>query len=891
MPEQRRTFLVFAQHTCSVGSRSGVQRVVVELARSLSAIADVEFVKWDPIEGQLRYLDRTDLEDLFRSKTLPPGVRANPVAHRVFYRFDETLPRDRRPWLIYPEISYHLPDGNDLYARVITQCREYGVPVASVFYDLIPITNPHYADFKSQHQVYVNRLSRSDLILPISVYAGDTLVAHYAETLSDPADVEDLRRRIIPLSLAEVNGDAVLRRPDGKTPAGKKDVILLLGTVEPRKQQIEVIKAFKRHRDGKLSGMRLAIVGSLHPASAEEFHALVDGDPSIDYHGYASDALVDALFDRALFSVFASNDEGFGLPICESLARGVPCLTASFGSMAEVAADGGCLTVDVNDPEEIERGMLKLVRDASLRERLTRQIRGKTFRTWEDYSRDLVALTAEQDRALDRDLLRARIRKELGRLLAGGTPEGGGAMAVRLPPDAFGVSWTVFALYDLAESSLLGMRRLMKNRPDDRVAVLFLTPAKVKAQLSQDSLEFLFHADSWTFAVYDVYRALLKVSCVTGCGLLAPVSWACEPEQGALLERATEQIAGFTERRHRRVLFARRERVLAELGRANPVLSRPGGDGPLLSIVISTYNRGPFVAENVRWLSGLIEPYGGRVTLTVVDNASTDDTAERLAPFHGLPNVTIRRNCWNVGMLGNLRVCSTLVAAPHMWVIGDDDYIVPEGLAEVVRVLEENPELPLLFANFGVYHREALGPHDRAENLIGERILLAPDAMDSGFHPTSRAAEQHDNLFTAVYPIVFRADLLSACFNYTFTGAPFGSLVESVPTTKLILESYSDTLAYWMKQPGIIGNAHNSWRRYRVRWHGVLMPLIFELAKEGGVDSRKLHGWARTQWDLFKEAMDLFPDDTLMADFGIDAIEASRRVFLSAVPLHGQPAA
>ena len=55
------------------------------------------------------------------------------------------------------------------------------------------------------------------------------------------------------------------------------------------------------------------------------------------------------------------------------------------------------------------------------------------------------------------------------------------------------------------------------------------------------------------------------------------------------------------------------------------------------------------------------------------------------------------------------------------------------------------------------------------------------------------AGSQHDNLFTAIYPMVFRADIAAAVFNHFFRGAAFQSLVESVPTSKLILERYALT--------------------------------------------------------------------------------------------------
>ena len=137
---------------------------------------------------------------------------------------------------------------------------------------------------------------------------------------------------------------------------------------------------------------------------------------------------------------------------------------------------------------------------------------------------------------------------------------------------------------------------------------------------------------------------------------------------------------------------------------------------------------------------------------------------------------------------------------------------------------------------------------------------------------------QHDNLFTAIYPIVFRSDILARVFNHPFTGKPFRSLVESVPTTEAILSSYADTEAMWLAACGIVGNAHNSWQRHRVAWHGVLTPMMLELARQAGLDGAVLHTWGMAHVGLLKEAQALFPDETVAAEFPADELAASRRV-------------
>jgi len=132
---------------------------------------------------------------------------------------------------------------------------------------------------------------------------------------------------------------------------------------------------------------------------------------------------------------------------------------------------------------------------------------------------------------------------------------------------------------------------------------------------------------------------------------------------------------------------------------------------------------------------------------------------------------------------------------------------------------------------------------------------LAAQAPPSGVRRVNEIAGEHDSLFTAIYPLVFRSDVLAACFNYPFEGVPFMDLVESVPTTKLILEGLRDCEAYWFKEEEVVGNAHNSWARHRPRLHLVLMPRIFDLARSAGVEDSRLAKCAKAHIPLFEEAI------------------------------------
>ena len=388
--------LYFAPHTIGTSAGSGIQRVTRQVAPALRSLAPLDFVKWDPVDGQLRYFNAPDHDRFFQSRLWRQKYQVNRYAERRGYRFEDTIaPAERSgTWLMLPEIAHHMPNGLQIYRDVLTEARERKLRTAALLYDLIPITNAAYqGELKSDHERYIRQLLEIDLLLPISFHSANELARYEARWLR-----EELRRHpgraVAPVPLAGTSGGNTRARTV-RTSLPERNLILLLGTVEPRKRQVEVLRAFKALGLGAKYGLKALVIGALHPQSAEAFRRIIADDPAIEYLGYVEETRVEALFARARFSVFASNDEGFGLPICESLANGVPCLAANFGAMREAAEGGGCLLLDVNDANELGRGLERLARDDGLIEDLRREIGARTFRTWDDYARDVLRLMSE----------------------------------------------------------------------------------------------------------------------------------------------------------------------------------------------------------------------------------------------------------------------------------------------------------------------------------------------------------------------------------------------------------------------------------------------------------------------------------------------------------------
>ena len=114
---------------------------------------------------------------------------------------------------------------------------------------------------------------------------------------------------------------------------------------------------------------------------------------------------------------------------------------------------------------------------------------------------------------------------------------------------------------------------------------------------------------------------------------------------------------------------------------------QPKSEKPLLTIAIPTYNRARYLRENLNVLFDQLaaEP---RVELIISDNASPDETPEVVSGFveRGL-QVRYLRNETNVGPDANFLQCFELARGKYVWLVGDDDIILPGGIARTLALL------------------------------------------------------------------------------------------------------------------------------------------------------------------------------------------------------------
>jgi alpha-1,3-rhamnosyl/mannosyltransferase len=152
-----------------------------------------------------------------------------------------------------------------------------------------------------------------------------------------------------------------LRRP--------RPYVLFVGTIEPRKNLDILLDAWGALRGDVREEFDLVLAGPAGWHSERTLGRLQSGVRGVEYLGYVAEAELPSLTAGATVFAYPSLYEGFGFPVAQAMAAGVPVLTSNTSCLPEVVGYGG-LSVDPRSPSEITAGLKKLLEDAGLRKNL-----------------------------------------------------------------------------------------------------------------------------------------------------------------------------------------------------------------------------------------------------------------------------------------------------------------------------------------------------------------------------------------------------------------------------------------------------------------------------------------------------------------------------------------
>lgn len=234
-------------------------------------------------------------------------------------------------------------------------------------HDIIHLLYPHFLPSRAAHlyaRFMIRRaLQRADRIITVSYNS--------KRDLTDYFDIPGSRTEVI------YNGVSARFQPD--IPAEERrrvaerlgltsPYLLFLGGEKPHKNVQNVVRAFAEARRRQTLPHTLVLAGPM-PANEGRLAALIsalDLSGSIRSPGIVEEADLPGLYSGADALLYPTLYEGFGLPVVEAMACGVPVLTSSTSALQEIAGGYACL-VDPMDVDAIAHGIVQLATDARVR--------------------------------------------------------------------------------------------------------------------------------------------------------------------------------------------------------------------------------------------------------------------------------------------------------------------------------------------------------------------------------------------------------------------------------------------------------------------------------------------------------------------------------------------
>ncbi|MFB3825755.1 MAG: glycosyltransferase family 4 protein [Bryobacteraceae bacterium] len=149
----------------------------------------------------------------------------------------------------------------------------------------------------------------------------------------------------------------------------EKPFALFVGTVEPRKNIPVLLDAWEDLPRSLRQEFDLVVAGPAGWGDPATLARLQSGIPGVRYLGYVPEAELPGLTAAASVFVYPSLYEGFGLPVAQAMAAGVPVVASHVSSLPEVAGKGA-LFIDPRSPTEIRAALERLLLSPSLRAEL-----------------------------------------------------------------------------------------------------------------------------------------------------------------------------------------------------------------------------------------------------------------------------------------------------------------------------------------------------------------------------------------------------------------------------------------------------------------------------------------------------------------------------------------
>lgn len=243
------------------------------------------------------------------------------------------------------------------------------VPQCMVVHDLSFL---HFPSFnKKSHVLFYKRyipkyLKKAATIATVSAFSKKDILMHYTTIDDSKIDIVYSAAKEIFNPVSEAKKEAMKKKF-----TGGKEYFVYAGAIHPRKNLMNLLKAFSIFKKKQQSNMKLLLAGRL----AWKYDSFIESLKTYKYRddivmtGYLDENEMVKIVGSAYALVYPSLWEGFGVPVLEAMRCHVPVITSADSPMQEIAKDAA-LYVNPSDYNDIAEKMMLLYKDESLRKKM-----------------------------------------------------------------------------------------------------------------------------------------------------------------------------------------------------------------------------------------------------------------------------------------------------------------------------------------------------------------------------------------------------------------------------------------------------------------------------------------------------------------------------------------
>lgn len=330
--------------------------------------------------------DRTPSKEFIFSENIRPVVVSPQARHPFlwYWWFEHSIPK------ALEEIEADLYISTDGYASLNTE-----VPQIVTIHDLGFEHYPHHTPFlvRNYYRHYTPKFCRkAERIVAVSAFTKNDIISNYS---IDGDKIEVVYNGVE--NFPGSNSLHPIKQLRDCFHIKDKPYFIFIGAVHPRKNVLQLLKAFELFKSEFLSDHQLVIVGrnAWMNMEVENYFRQMESKPDVIRIESIDRSQLMGLLGNAFALIYPSLFEGFGIPIVEAMAAGIPVITSNTSSMPEVAGDAAIL-VNPGSTKEIAAAMQLLITDTTRRNELIEKgkERAKAF-NWDISAQKVVEIIQE----------------------------------------------------------------------------------------------------------------------------------------------------------------------------------------------------------------------------------------------------------------------------------------------------------------------------------------------------------------------------------------------------------------------------------------------------------------------------------------------------------------